>query len=120
MLALEAAQVAAKAGLEKRVALSTRQGQRRAIAEMLARDHISVRLRQALQAADSRAGGTIICSPPPPAATPPEFSAAMSAHFLEQARKPLVPTRPFRWLRIYAYDPGQQTRPDLFDVSIAT
>jgi hypothetical protein len=44
----------------------------------------------------------------------------MQRHFLGLALNPRVPDPPYRRLRIYAYDPGQQTDPTLFDVSVAT
>ena len=44
----------------------------------------------------------------------------MDRHFIALALNPPIPPPPFRRLRIYAYDPGQETDPNLFDVSIAT
>jgi hypothetical protein len=54
--------------------------------------------------------------------TPPLTPAdkAMQRHFLGLALNPPVSDPPYRRLRIYAYDPGQQTDPTLFDVSVAT
>lgn len=45
---------------------------------------------------------------------------AMQAHFLESAKHPPLPKPGARALRIYAYDPGHQTKPDMFDVSVTT
>lgn len=45
---------------------------------------------------------------------------AMNAHFLKLATEAKPPRPGVRALRIYAYDPGQQTRPDMFDVSVTT
>ncbi len=41
----------------------------------------------------------------------------MQQHFLQLAKEWRPPRPPVRCLRVYAYDPGQQTRPDMFDVS---
>jgi hypothetical protein len=49
-----------------------------------------------------------------------EAEAEMRRHFLKLALNPPIPEPPYRRLRIYAYDPGQQTDPTLFDVSVAT
>jgi hypothetical protein len=45
---------------------------------------------------------------------------AMNEHFLRLAKNPPTPRPGARALRIYAYDPGQQTKPDMFDVSVTT
>ncbi len=122
MLELEAAQVAARSGLETGTESLTGASRRELAEAMLARQDLSKPLRAALE----KAG----VSPPPPSpktktdkpapapATPAE--EAMRKHFLGLALKPPVPEPPYRRLRIYAYDPGQQTDPTLFDVSVAT
>jgi MinD-like ATPase involved in chromosome partitioning or flagellar assembly len=46
--------------------------------------------------------------------------AEMARLFLGMALNPPIPDPPYRSLRIYAYDPGQQTDPTMFDVSVAT
>jgi hypothetical protein len=53
-----------------------------------------------------------------PQSTP--AAEAMNQHFIKLALRPPIPEPPFRRLRIYAYDPGQQTDPTKFDVSVAT
>ena len=87
---------------------------------MLAKANLSKTLRAALE----KSGAS---SPPPPAkpktakpATLSPADEAMRKHFLGLALKPQVPEPPYRRLRIYAYDPVQQTDPTLFDVSVAT
>jgi hypothetical protein len=85
---------------------------------LLARRDIALRLRRKLESAVSTK--LIVQVETPPAKPIQEYSAGMRAHFLEQARNPPIPKPPFRRLRVYAYDPGQQTQPDSFDVSIAT
>lgn len=51
---------------------------------------------------------------------PTEADMALRSHFLSLALQPPVPDPPYRRLQIYAYDPGQRTNPNLFDVSVAT
>jgi hypothetical protein len=51
---------------------------------------------------------------------PTPAAEAMNQHFIKLALNPPIPDPPFRRLRIYAYDPGQQTDPTMFDVSVAT
>jgi hypothetical protein len=67
------------------------------------------------------ASGSVAASPPPKR-PPPQAPAdkAMQSHWLGLALNPPVSDPPYRRLRIYAYDPGQQTDPTLFDVSVAT
>ena len=115
MLDLEAAQVAAKSGLETRTETWTPASRRQLVHEMLARPDLSKPLRAALEKVGA-SGGVSAASPPPP--TPAEKE--MQRHFLGLALKPPVPDPPYRRLRIYAYDPGQETDPTLFDVSVAT
>jgi subtilisin family serine protease len=114
MLDLEARQVAAKAGLEAREDSMSRA---ELVETMLARDDLSKPLRAALEPAGVAVGVTKVSVPklPPSAAT-----EAMERHFIALALKPPVPAPPFRRLRIYAYDPGQETDPTMFDVSVAT
>ncbi|MBV9813101.1 MAG: S8 family serine peptidase, partial [Acetobacteraceae bacterium] len=123
MLDLEAAQVAAKSGLESKAEALTPATRRRIAEEMLAREDISDALRAALMRA-GMSGGVSAVSPAPVAAAPTRPPTAaeeeMRKHFLKLALKPPVPCPPYRRLRIYAYDPGQQTDPTMFDVSVAT
>ena len=124
MLELEAAQVAAKSGLETRTETLKPTSRRQLVEEMLARPDLSKPLRAALEKVG--ASGGVSAAPPalPKAKTakPPSTPAeqAMQRHFLGLALNPPVPDPPYRRLRIYAYDPGQQTDPTLFDVSVAT
>ena len=122
MLELEAAQVAAKSGLETRTETLTPTSRRQLVEEMLARPDLSKPLRAALE--KFGASGGVSAAPPPPKkeAPPPPTPAeqAMQSHFLGLALNPPVPDPPYRRLRIYAYDPVQQTDPTLFDVSVAT
>jgi subtilisin family serine protease len=113
MLDLEATQIAAKSGLDGRVETLSRA---ELVEEMLARTDLSRTLRAALEKAGVTAGRT------PKAPKPPlsEAARAMDEHFVKLALKPPIPPPPFRRLRIYAYDPGQQTDPTMFDVSVAT
>jgi subtilisin family serine protease len=122
MLELEAAQVAAKSGLETRTETLTPPSRRQLVEELLARPDLSKPLRAALEKVGA-AGDVSAASPPPKKeATPPLTPAdkAMQSHFLGLALNPPVSDPPYRRLRIYAYDPGQQTDPTLFDVSVAT
>jgi subtilisin family serine protease len=124
MLELEAAQVAAKSGLETRTETLTPASRHQLVEEMLARPDLSKPLRAALERVGA-SGGVSAASPPLPkakAATPPPTPAEqeMQRHFLGLALNPPVPEPPYRRLQIYAYDPGQQTDPTLFDVSVAT
>ncbi|WP_174512591.1 S8 family serine peptidase [Methylocella tundrae] len=122
MLELETAQVAAKSGLETLTETWTPTTRRRLIEEMLARPDLSKPLRAALEKA-SADGGVIAPLPRPgtqtakPAPTPADLE--MERHFLKLALDPRPPEPPYRRLRIYAYDPGQQTDPSMFDVSVA-
>jgi subtilisin family serine protease len=118
MLELEAAQVAAKSGLETRIDSLTPGSRGQLVEEILARPDLSKPLRAALE----RAG---VSAPPPSPTTkavspPTPAQQAMQQHFLGLALRPPYPDPPYRRLRIYAYDPGQQTDPTLFDVSVAT
>jgi hypothetical protein len=114
MLDLEATQVAAKAGLEGREETLSRAD---LVDAMLARKDLSKPLRAALEKVSVSAG-----TPKPKAPMPPPTPAAEATnrHFIKLALKPPIPEPPFRRLRIYAYDPGQQTDPTMFDVSVAT
>jgi hypothetical protein len=115
LLDLEAAQVAAKSGLDGRMGTLPRA---ELVEEMLARTDISRTLRAALEKAGVAAGAP---KPTPKAPEPSTPAAeAMKRHFISLALKPPIPEPPFRRLRIYAYDPGQETDPTLFDVSVAT
>jgi subtilisin family serine protease len=114
MLDLEATQVATKAGLEGREETLSRAG---LVDAMLARKDLSKPLRAALEKASVSAGATKPKAPKPP---PSPAAEAMNQHFIKLALKPPIPEPPFRRLRIYAYDPGQQTDPTMFDVSVAT
>jgi len=122
MLELEAAQVAAKSGLETRTETLTSSSRRRLVEEVLASPDLSKPLRAALEKVGASDGVRGAASPPKKDATPPLTPAdkAMQRHFLGLAVNPPVPDPPYRRLRIYAYDPGQQTDPTLFDVSVAT
>jgi subtilisin family serine protease len=123
MLDLEAAQVAARSGLETRTEALTPAVRRRLAEEMLARKDLSKLLRAALEKAGVSGKLSAVSSAPvataqkrPPTAAEEE----MRRHFLKLALNPPVPEPPYRRLRIYAYDPSQQTDPTLFDVSVAT
>jgi len=115
MLDLEATQVAAKSGLEGRAETMSRAD---LVEAMLARDDLSKPLRAALESAGIAAG--VVTKPRAPKPPPSAATEAMDRHFIALALKPPIPPPPFRRLRIYAYDPGQQTDPAMFDVSIAT
>lgn len=121
MLELEAAQVAARSGLETLTERWTPATRRRLIEEMLARPDLSKPLRAALEKVGA-SGGVSTAAPVARAAKPPATPAGqeMQRHFLGLALNPRVPDPPYRRLQIYAYDPGQQTDPTLFDVSVAT
>jgi subtilisin family serine protease len=119
MLELEAAQVAAKSGLETRTEMSTPTSRRQLVEEMLARSDLSKPLRAALEKA-SVSDSVPAASPPPKRESLTPADKAMESHFLGLALHPPVPDPPYRHLRIYAYDPVQQTDPTLFDVSVAT
>jgi hypothetical protein len=122
MLELEAAQVAAKSGLETRTETLAPGSRRQLVEELLARPDLSKPLRAALEKVGA-SGGIPATSPPlKKEAIPPLTRAdkAMQSHFLGLALNPPVSDPPYRRLRIYAYDPGQQTDPTLFDVSVAT
>jgi subtilisin family serine protease len=114
MLDLEAAQVLAAAGLEGREETLSRA---ELVEAMLARKDLSKPLRAALE----KAAGSGVASKPK-APKPPRTPAmeAMDQHFIKLALNPPISDPPFRRLRIYAYDPGQQTDPTMFDVSAAT
>jgi subtilisin family serine protease len=122
MLELEAAQVAAKCGVETRTESLNPASRRQVLEEMLARPDLSKPLRAALEKVGA-SGGVPAPAPPPkddegkPPPTPADI--LMREHFLKLAINPPVPQPPYRRLRIYAYDPGQATDPTLFDVSIA-
>ncbi|GLS22739.1 hypothetical protein GCM10007874_57590 [Labrys miyagiensis] len=119
MLALEALQVAMSTGIETHVDLGSDNGKQRLIDALLTRKEISPQLRQALQAQ----GGKAVAVVPATAQSPSAPSVAehmVEELFLHLAKHPPVPEPAYRRLRIYAYDPGQQTRPDIFDVSVAT
>jgi subtilisin family serine protease len=122
MLELEAAQVAAKSGLETRTETFTPTSRRQLVEEMLARPDLSKPLRAALEKVGASGGLSVVPPPPkteaPPLPTPADM--AMQSHFVRLALNPPVPDPPYRRLRIYAYDPVQQTSPTLFDVSVAT
>ena len=123
MLDLEAAQVAARSGLEARTVTLTPATRRQLVAEMLARKDLSNRLRAALETAGAIGGVSAAQSAAVVTAQrrpPTEAEEEMQRHFLKLAIDPPVPEPPYRRLRIYAYDPGQQTDPTLFDVSVAT
>jgi subtilisin family serine protease len=122
MLELEAAQVAAKSGLETRTETLTSSSRRQLVEEMLASPDLSKPLRAALEKVGASGGVRAAASPPKKEAALPLTPAdkAMQRHFLGLALNPPVPDPPYRRLRIYAYDPGQQTDPTLFDVSVAT
>ncbi len=120
MLELEAAQIAAKSGLETRAENLTSEGRRRLVEEMLALPDLSEPLRMALE---KTIGGVLAASPlreRPAKAPVSPAEEEMQRHFFGLALDPPVPDPPYRRLRIYAYDPGQQTDPTLFDVSVAT
>ena len=74
-------------------------------------------LRAALEKAGEKGG-----APKPKTSKPRPTPAAeaMNQHFIKLALNPPIPDPPFRRLRIYAHDPGQQTDPTMFDVSVAT
>jgi subtilisin family serine protease len=114
MLDLEAAQVAAKSGLETRTEKWKPASRRQLVREMLARPDLSKPLRAALEKIDA-SGGVWAAS----RLSPTPADEEMKRHFLRLALRPPVPDPPYRRLRIYAYDPGQQTDPSLFDVSVA-
>jgi hypothetical protein len=121
MLELEAAQVAARSGLETGTESLTGASRRELAEAMLARQDLSKPLRAALE----KAG---VSAPPPPSpqtkadkpSAPTAADREMQRHFLGLALNPPVPDPPYRRLRIYAYDPVQATDPTLFDVSVAT
>lgn len=115
MLDLEATQVAAKAGLDGREASMSRAD---IVEAMLARDDISKPLRAALTNTGVVAAPARKSSTPRPPMTP--AASAMNQHFIKLALKPPILPPAFRRLRIYAYDPGQETDPTMFDVSVAT
>jgi Subtilase family len=117
MLILETLQVAAALGIDMRVDLSGRSGRHRLIHEILRCKSISTSLRKAIEVQDTSAG-----SLHNPLHTPARTSgtALIDRFSLEQALDPPMPDPPYRRLRIYAYDPGGQTKPDMFDVSVAT
>jgi subtilisin family serine protease len=115
MLDLEATQIAAKAGLEGREdSFFSRPD---LLEAMLARKDLSKPLRATLENA-----GVNVGAPKPKTPKPPRTPAmeAMDQHFVKLALNPPIPDPPFRRLRIYVYDPGQQTDPTMFDVSVAT
>jgi subtilisin family serine protease len=114
MLELEATQVAAKAGLEGREETLSRP---ELVEALLVRKDLSKPLRAALENANVSGGAPKPKVPKPP---PTPAMEAMDQHFIKLALKPPIPDPPFRRLRIYAYDPGQQTDPTMFDVSVAT
>jgi hypothetical protein len=114
LLDLEAAQVAAKAGLEGREDTLSRA---ELVEAMLARKDLSKPLRAALEKAGVTGGAQ---KPKAPKPRPTPAAEAMNQHFIKLALKPPIPEPAFRRLRIYAYDPGQQTDPTMFDVSVAT
>ena len=122
MLELEAAQVAAKCGVETRTESLNPASRRQVLEEMLARPDLSKPLRAALEKVGA-SGGVSAPAPPPkdnegkPPPTPADI--LLREHFLKLALSPPVPQPPYRRLRIYAYDPGQATDPSLFDVSVA-
>ena len=122
MLELEAAQVAAKSGLETKAGSLTPDSWREFVEEMLARPDLSKPLRAALEKVG--ASGGVAGGPPPSKVStekrpPTPAEEEMQRHFLGLALNPPVPDPAYRRLRIYAYDPGQQTDPTLFDVSVA-
>jgi subtilisin family serine protease len=122
MLELEAAQVAAKSGLETRTEMLTPASRRQLVEELLARPDLSKPLRAALETGGA-SGGVPAASPTPKkgSATPlTPADKAMQRHFLGLALNPPVSDPPYRRLRIYAYDPVRETDPTMFDVSVAT
>lgn len=123
MLELEAMQIAAIANLEGEAEAATPAVRRRLVDAMLARADISRPLRAALEKSavtgvPAPAPATTKPSVPAPAPLPAEKE--MQRHFIRLALDPPIPEPTHRRLRIYAYDPGQQTDPTLFDVSVAT
>ena len=119
MLELEVRQIIHANGLETRLDGAAPQVASTITEELLARPDLSTPLRRELEKSRGRA------LPPPPSSQPtlspvPGVTQGMQDHFLELALHPIMPKPAFRRLRIYAYDPGQQTQPDMFDVSVAT
>ncbi|WP_413992725.1 S8 family serine peptidase [Labrys okinawensis] len=124
MLALEALQVATSAGID----FSSDTDREHLVGQILAHKEISSRLRQALETRGSDGNKPSVAPPPAavdvaaaqPPGPPPTAVQMVNRLFLQLAQDPPTPPPPYRRLRIYAYDPGQQTRPDIFDVSVAT
>jgi hypothetical protein len=83
----------------------------------MAEHHYTKPLRAALEKAGVKGGAP---KPKTPKPQPTPAAEAMNQHFIKLALHPPIPDPPFRRLRIYAYDPGQQTDPTMFDVSVAT
>ena len=122
MLELEAMQIAAKANLEGEAEAAAPGARRRLVEAMLARTDLSLPLRAALERA---ATGVPAPAPEPATVTSPAAALSpadeeMQQHFIRLALDPRIPPPTRRRLRIYAYDPGPQTDPTLFDVSVAT
>ncbi len=115
LLELEAVQLALKVGLDPAAPLPNRAVRRQVMDKMLSEGNPSPILRATLERSGSR---TPTVAPRTKTERPGEME--MRQHFLRQALNPITPVPPYRSLRIYAYDPGQQTDPTLFDVSVAT
>ena len=85
--------------------------------QIAVREHVGLAQSSALEKAGVT-GGAQNPRASKPTTTP--AAEAMNQHFIKLALKPPIPEPAFRRLRIYAYDPGQQTDPTMFDVSVAT
>ena len=85
--------------------------------QIAVREHVGLAQSSALEKAGVTGGAQ---NPRASKPTPTPAAEAMNQHFIKLALKPPIPEPAFRRLRIYAYDPGQQTDPTMFDVSVAT
>src|SRR5215468_3703497 len=122
MLEIEAMQALISNGLEFELDETARTRRAETIDKLLRLRTISEPLRKALSAARPAPAISEFDGAPAPQAGPTKSRAdeELEAVLLQSALHPPYPAPPHRKLRIYAYDPGQGTKPDLYDVAEAT
>jgi Subtilase family len=121
MLEIEAMQALISNGLEFELDDTARTRRAETIDKLLRLRTISEPLRKALSAGGPAPAVGEFDAPPAQQA-PPRKSRAdeeLETVHLQSALHPPYPAPPHRKLRIYAYDPGQGTKPDLYDVAEA-
>jgi Subtilase family len=122
MLEIEAMQALISNGFEFELDETARMRRAETIDKLLRLRTISEPLRKALSAGRSAPVISEHDASSTQEAAPVKSRAdeELEAVHLQSALHPPYPLPPHRELRIYAYDPGQRTKPDLFDVAEAT